>query len=109
MTWNDAIEICFDIGVGFSDAMILNALQCTTLPFAVCLDSDLAYSVVANPALKDVIMPDEIVCVGGIYPNSCLIVSSHPKCMCVAFCLYSPSENKNSSCVSMASKYCFKG
>lgn len=61
ITWNDAIEICSDIGVGFSDAMILNALQCTTLPFAVSLDSDLAYSVMANPTLKDVVMPDELV------------------------------------------------
>ena len=48
-------------GAGFSDSMILNALQCTTLPFAVSLDSDLAYSVMSNANLKDVIMTDEIV------------------------------------------------
>ena len=48
-------------GAGFSDSMILNALQCSTLPFAVSLDSDLAYSVMANPSLKDVLMPDELI------------------------------------------------
>lgn len=60
ITWENAISICSDIGAGFSDSMILNALQCTTLPFAVSLDSDLAYSVMANPSLKDVLMPDEL-------------------------------------------------
>lgn len=61
ITWEEAIGICSDIGAGFSDSMILNALQCTTLPFAISLDSDLAYSVMANSNLKDVIMPDELV------------------------------------------------
>lgn len=61
ITWEEAIGLCSDIGAGFSDSMILNALQCTTLPFAISLDSDLAYSVMANPNLKDVIMPDELV------------------------------------------------
>ncbi len=61
ITWEEAIEICSDIGAGFSDSMILNALQCTTLPFAISLDSDLAYSVMANTNLKDVLMPDEVV------------------------------------------------
>ena len=61
ITWEDAIGICSNIGAGFSDSMILNALQCTTLPFAISLDSDLAYSVIANSSLKDVVMPDEIV------------------------------------------------
>ena len=41
--------------------MILNALQSTNLQFAISLDSDIAYSVIANPALKDIVMPDEIV------------------------------------------------
>jgi len=61
ITWENAISICSDIGAGFSDSMILNALQCTTLPFAISLDSDLAYSVMSNPSLKDVLMPDEVV------------------------------------------------
>lgn len=61
ITWEEAIEICSDIGAGFSDSMIINALQCTSLPFAISLDGDLAYSVMTNPNLKDIIMPDEIV------------------------------------------------
>lgn len=60
ITWENAISICSDIGAGFSDSMILNVLQCTTLPFAISLDSDLAYSVMANPHSKDVLIPDEI-------------------------------------------------
>lgn len=61
ITWEDAISICSDIGAGFSDSMILNALQATNLPFAISLDSDLAHAVMANPALKDIVMPDEMV------------------------------------------------
>ena len=61
ITWENAISICSDIGAGFSDSMILNALQCTSLPFAISLDSDLAYSAMANLSLKDVLMPDELV------------------------------------------------
>ena len=60
ITWENAISICSDIGAGFSDSMILNALQCTNLPFALSLDSDLAYTVMANNDLKDVLMPDEL-------------------------------------------------
>lgn len=41
--------------------MILNALQCTNLPFSISLDSDLAFSVMANSNLKDVLMPDALV------------------------------------------------
>jgi hypothetical protein len=61
ITWEDAISICSDIGAGFSDSMILNALQATSLPFAISLDSDLGHAVMANPQLKDILMPDEIV------------------------------------------------
>lgn len=61
ITWEEAISICSDVGAGFSDAMILNALQCTNLLFLISLDSDLAYSVMGNPVTKDVIMPDELV------------------------------------------------
>jgi hypothetical protein len=61
ITWEEAISICSDIAVGFSDSMIINALQCTTFPFAISLDSDFACAVTANPHLKDVVMPDELV------------------------------------------------
>lgn len=61
ITWEEAISICSDVGAGFSDAMILNALQCTNLPFSISLDGDLAFSVMANSNLKDVLMPDALV------------------------------------------------
>ncbi|MCY4644520.1 MAG: hypothetical protein OXB88_07870 [Bacteriovoracales bacterium] len=34
ISWDKAMDICSDMGIGFSDAMILNALQSSTLPFA---------------------------------------------------------------------------
>lgn len=61
ITWEEAINLCTDMGVGFSDAMILNALEATDLPFAISMDTDMAYAVMGNPLLKDVVMPDEIV------------------------------------------------
>lgn len=61
ITWEEAIDLCTDMGVGFSDAMILNALESTDLPFAISMDTDMAYAVIGNPLLKDVVMPDEIV------------------------------------------------
>jgi len=61
ITWEEAIELCTDVGIGFSDSMILNALQCTHLPFGITLDSDMAYAVMGNPSLKDVVMPDELI------------------------------------------------
>lgn len=61
ITWEEAIDLCTDMGIGFSDAMILNALEATDLPFAISMDTDMAYAVMGNPNLKDVVMPDEIV------------------------------------------------
>lgn len=59
--WEGAIDICGIIGAGFSDSMIINALQCSTFPFAITLDSDLAFAAIANQDLKDVVMPDELI------------------------------------------------
>jgi hypothetical protein len=61
ITWEEAIELCTDMGIGFSDAMILNALESTDLPFAITMDTDMAYAIMGNPNLKDIIMPDDIV------------------------------------------------
>jgi len=61
ITWESAIDICTDVGVGFSDAMILNALQSTHLPFSISLDMDIADAVRGKSSLKDVVMPDELV------------------------------------------------
>ena len=61
ITWEEAIDLCTDMGTGFSDAMILNALEATDLPFAISMDTDMAYAVMGNQNLKDVVMPDDIV------------------------------------------------
>lgn len=61
LTWDNAIDICTDTGAGFSDSMILNALQCTSFPFAVTLDVDLAFASLARSDIKDIVMPDELI------------------------------------------------
>lgn len=61
MTWENAINICSETCAGFSDTMILNALESTTFPFAVSLDSDIAFAVLSNSTMKDVVMPDDLI------------------------------------------------
>ena len=61
ITWESAIEICAKTCVGFSDAMILNALQSSKFPFVISLDADIAYAVLSDPSLKDVVMPDDLI------------------------------------------------
>lgn len=59
--WSDAIAICAQTCVGFSDAMILNALQATRFPFVISLDIDLGYAVLSDRSIKDVVMPDDLI------------------------------------------------
>jgi len=40
--------------------MILNAFQCSRLPFIVSTDFDIGYAVLASKGLKDVVMPDSV-------------------------------------------------
>jgi predicted nucleic acid-binding protein len=61
LKWEDAIGICSETCAGFSDSMILNALESTTFPFAVSLDSDIAFAVLSNSSMKDVVMPDGLI------------------------------------------------
>ena len=61
ITWEGAMDICSGIGAGFSDSMILNALQCSSFPFSISLDTDMAFSVLGNSSLKDIVMPDGII------------------------------------------------
>jgi hypothetical protein len=61
MTWENAINICTETCAGFSDSMILNALESTSFPFAVSLDSDIAFAVLSNSTMKDVVMPDDLI------------------------------------------------
>lgn len=60
MDWSDAKRIAEKTCLGLSDAMILNALQCSRFPFIVSADFDLGYAVLASKSLKDVIMPDSV-------------------------------------------------
>ena len=61
ITWESAIDICATTCVGFSDAMILNALQASKFQFVISLDSDIAYAVLSDSSLKDVVMPDGLI------------------------------------------------
>ncbi|MCY4643245.1 MAG: hypothetical protein OXB88_01365 [Bacteriovoracales bacterium] len=61
ISWDKAMDICSNMGIGFSDAMILNALQSSTLPFVVSLDVDMAVAVLGDDSLKDVLMPDGLI------------------------------------------------
>jgi predicted nucleic acid-binding protein len=57
--WPDARSISEVSGLGLSDSMILNALNCSRFSFAVSADFDLGYAVLADRAgKKDVVMPD---------------------------------------------------
>jgi hypothetical protein len=60
--WPDAMAISARSCVGFSDAMILNALKCSHLPLLISLDFDMGYAALSDPTFgKDVAMPDELV------------------------------------------------
>jgi len=61
MTWAGAVKICAETCAGFSDSMILNALESTSFQFAVSLDSDIAFAVLSNSTMKDVVMPDDLI------------------------------------------------
>jgi hypothetical protein len=58
--WSDARKIAEQTCLGLSDAMILNALQCSRLPFVISTDFDLGYAVMASSEMKDVVMPDSV-------------------------------------------------
>jgi len=58
--WPDAKRIAEQTCLGLSDAMILNAFQCSRFPFVVSADFDIGYAVLASNALKDVVMPDSV-------------------------------------------------
>ena len=39
----------------------INSIESTTFPFAVSLDSDIAFAVLSNSTMKDVVMPDDLI------------------------------------------------
>lgn len=59
--WPDAKRIAEATCLGLSDAMILNAFQCSRFPFIVSTDFDIGYAVLASKDMKDVVMPDSVV------------------------------------------------
>jgi len=58
--WLDAKRIAERTCLGLSDAMILNAFQCSHFPFIVSTDFDISYAVLASKELKNVVMPDSV-------------------------------------------------
>jgi hypothetical protein len=60
ITWPPARRLAEQSCMGFSDAMILNAAQCSRFPCIVSTDFDIGYAALASPTAKDVIMPDSV-------------------------------------------------
>jgi len=58
--WFDAKTISETTCLSLSDAMILNAFQCSRFPFMVSADFDIGYAVLASKEMKDVVMPDSV-------------------------------------------------
>lgn len=58
--WPGAKWIAEATCLGLSDAMIINAFQCSRFPFLVSTDFDIGYAVLASKGLKDVVMPDSV-------------------------------------------------
>ena len=58
--WPDAILLSEKTGASFSDSMILNAFRCSRCPFIVSQDFDVGYAVLADPKMKDAVMPDRL-------------------------------------------------
>lgn len=58
--WPEAKRISEATCLGLSDAMILNAFQCSRFPFVVSADFDIGYAVLASENTKDVVMPDDV-------------------------------------------------
>jgi hypothetical protein len=58
--WQGAKRIAEETCLGLSDAMILNAFQCSRFPFIVSADFDIGYAAMASKEMKDVVMPDSV-------------------------------------------------
>lgn len=58
--WKNVYSIIEHSGLGGSDAMILNFLECSKLPFVLSCDFDLAYAAFRGSVSKMVLIPDEL-------------------------------------------------
>lgn len=61
MIWEDTIRVSSSSGLAIFDSMILTALECSHFPFAITVDTDIAYATLADPKIKDVVVPDSLV------------------------------------------------
>ncbi|OFZ20358.1 MAG: hypothetical protein A2Z20_12620 [Bdellovibrionales bacterium RBG_16_40_8] len=60
ITWPPAKRLAEQSCMGFSDAMILNAAQCSRFPCIISIDFDIGYAALASAEAKDVVMPDSV-------------------------------------------------
>ncbi|MGK5085147.1 hypothetical protein WDW37_17810 [Bdellovibrionota bacterium FG-1] len=58
--WPAARTISEQSCLRLSDAMVLNAFQCSRFSFMVSTDFDVGYAALASNELKDVVMPDSV-------------------------------------------------
>ncbi len=58
--WPDAVAIMERTGLSASDAMILNAVQCSRCSFLFSADFDVGYATLSDKSMKDVVMPDSV-------------------------------------------------
>lgn len=58
--WPIAASLVEKTGLSISDAMILNSLNCSVCQFAISMDFDFGFAVLADPESKDVLMPDKL-------------------------------------------------
>lgn len=60
LEWPVAASLVEKTGLSVSDAMILNTLNSSFCHFAVSMDFDMGFAVLADPGSKDVLMPESI-------------------------------------------------
>lgn len=58
LEWPIAASLVEKTGFSVSDAMILNALNCSVCQFAISMDFDFGFAVLADAGSKDVLMPE---------------------------------------------------
>ncbi len=60
LKWENMYSLSEETALGSNDAMILNVLNSSTLPFVISADYDLAYGVLKSQTDKIILVPDSI-------------------------------------------------
>lgn len=60
LRWEDMYRLMEESAMGSGDAMIVNVLDCSVLPFAVTADYDLAYGTLLSTDDKTILVPDSL-------------------------------------------------